>query len=139
MIRRSRKVALNASILVAVFAGTLMAAISGCSGQTGLVLEAKDEGRQIELQKGQILTINLEGNPTTGYTWELVESEDAIVRQVGEAEFKADSDLVGAGGVQTLRFEAVREGQMELTLVYHRPWETDVEPLETFAVQVTVK
>lgn len=139
MIGRSRKVALNASILVTVFAGTLMAAISGCSGQTGLVLGGTDAGRQVELQKGQILTINLEGNPTTGYTWEFAESEGAIVRQVGEAEFKADSDLVGAGGVQTLRFEAVSEGQMELTLVYHRPWETDVEPLETFTVHVTVK
>ena len=138
MDRRSRKLALNASILVAVLAGTVMAAVSGCSARPTLVLGAKDEGSQIELQKGQTLTVNLEGNPTTGYTWEFVESEGAIVRQVGEAEFKADSDLVGAGGVQTLRFEAVSEGQMELTLVYHRPWETDVEPLETFTVQVTV-
>jgi inhibitor of cysteine peptidase len=134
-----RELAVSASVLAAVLAGIVVAAISGCSARPALVLGAKDEGRQIELQTGETLTINLEGNPTTGYTWELVESKGAIMRQIGEAEFKADSDLVGAGGMQTLRFEAVTEGQMELTLVYHRPWETGVEPLETFTVQVTVK
>jgi inhibitor of cysteine peptidase len=138
MNKRSRELALNASMLVAVLAVVVMAVISGCSAQTALALEAKDAGRQIELQKGQTLTINLEGNPTTGYTWEVVESEGAVVRQVGEAEFKADSELMGAGGTQTLRFEAVTEGQMELRLVYHRPWEADAEPLETFTVQITV-
>jgi inhibitor of cysteine peptidase len=137
--KRPGELAVNASILVAVLAVVVMVAISGCSSQTALALEAEDAGRQIELQKGNTLTINLESNPTTGYTWEFVESEGAVVRQVGEAEFKADSDLLGAGGIQTLRFEAVLEGQMDLTLVYHRPWETGVEPSDTFTVQVTVK
>ena len=90
-------------------------------------------------QKGQILTIKLEANPTTGYSWELVESEGAILEQVGEPDFEADSDLLGAPGTQTLRFEAVEAGQMELRLVYRPAWEEGVEPVETFTVQVTVQ
>ena len=117
----------------------LLTAISGCASQAALALEAKDNGNQIDVQKGQTITIKLEANPTTGYTWEVVESEGAILRQVGETEYEAESDLIGAGGVQTLRFEAVEAGEIELRLVYHRPWETDVEPLETFSLQVTVK
>jgi len=117
----------------------VLTAISGCAAQAALALEADDNGNEITLNKGQTLTIKLEANPTTGYTWEVVESEGAILRQVGETEYEAESDLIGAGGVQTLRFEAVQAGQMELRLVYHRPWETDVEPLEIFSVQVTVK
>jgi len=116
-----------------------LTAISGCAAQAALALEAKDNGNQIDVQKGQTITIKLEANPTTGYTWEVVESEGAILRQVGETEYEAESDLIGAGGVQTLLFEAVEAGEIELRLVYHRPWETDVEPLETFSVQVTVK
>lgn len=117
----------------------VLTAISGCAAQTALALEAKDDGNQITLQKGQTLTVKLEANPTTGYTWEVVESDGAILRQVGETEYEAESDLIGAGGVETLRFEAVEAGDMELRLVYHRPWETGVEPLETFTVQVTVQ
>ena len=48
-------------------------------------------------------------------------------------------DRVTRGRTQTVRFEAVEAGQMDLRLVYHRPWETGVEPLETFTVQVTVQ
>jgi inhibitor of cysteine peptidase len=116
-----------------------LTSISGCAAQAALALEADDNGNEITLNKGQTLTIKLEANPTTGYTWEVVETEGAILRQVGDPEFEADSDLLGAPGTQTLSFEATEAGHMELRLVYHRPWETDVDPLETFSVQVLVK
>lgn len=136
---RLGEMAVSISVLAAVLAVVVMAGISGCSARTALALEGEDDGREITLQKGQSLTIKLEGNPTTGYSWEFVESEGAILQQLGEPEFEADSDLLGAPGTQTLRFRAVEAGQMELRLVYQRPWETDVEPLETFTVQVTVQ
>jgi inhibitor of cysteine peptidase len=139
MKERLGEMAVSISVLTAILAVVVMAGICGCSAQSALALEGADDGREVTLQKGQTLTIKLEGNPTTGYSWEVVESEGAIVQQVGEPEFEADSDLLGAPGTQTLRFEAVETGQMELKLVYQRPWETDVEPLETFTVQVTVQ
>jgi inhibitor of cysteine peptidase len=131
--------AVGGGVLVLIVAALVMAAISGCAAQTALALEAKDDGNQITLQKGQTLTVKLEANPTTGYTWEMVEPEGAILRQAGEPEFNPDSELLGAPGTLTLRFEAVEAGQMDLRLVYHRPWETGAEPLETFTVQVTVQ
>ena len=134
----SRFSAIKSAIALLLMA-VVLTAISGCAAQTALALEAKDNGNQITLQKGQTLTVKLEGNPTTGYTWEMFEPDGAILRQVGEPEFNADSDLLGAPGTLTLRFKAVEAGQMELRLVYHRPWETGVEPLETFTVQVTVQ
>jgi inhibitor of cysteine peptidase len=135
---------LSNSVVWKGMAGLLLMAIaltsiSGCAAQAALALEADDNGNEITLNKGQTLTIKLEANPTTGYTWEMVETEGAVLRQVGDPEFEADSDLLGAPGTQTLSFEAAEAGQMELRLVYHRPWETDVEPLETFSVQVIVK
>jgi inhibitor of cysteine peptidase len=135
---------LSNSVVWKGMAGLLLMAIaltsiSGCAAEAALALEADDNGNEITLNKGQTLTIKLEANPTTGYTWEMVETEGAILRQVGDPEFEADSDLLGAPGTQTLSFEAAEAGQMALRLVYHRPWETDVEPLETFSVQVTVK
>lgn len=139
MKERFGEMALSTSVLVAVLAVVVMAGLSGCSAETPLVLGGEDDGREITLQKGQTLSIKLAANPTTGYSWEFVESEGAILQQVGEPEFEADSDLLGAPGTQTLRFETVETGQMELRLVYQRPWKTDVEPLKTFTVQVTVQ
>ncbi len=139
MLKRFGQFAMDKGAIALLLVAVVLAAVSGCGAKSALALEAKDNGRQIEVEKGQTLAINLEGNPSTGYTWEMVESEDSILRQVGEIEFEAESDLVGAPGTQTLRFEAVESGQTELKLVYHRPWETDVEPLETFTLQVTVR
>lgn len=138
MLKRLEQLALGKGAVVLLLVAVALMAVSGCAAKPALALEGKDNGRQIELQKGQTLAISLEGNPSTGYTWEMAESEGSILRQVGEIEFKAESDLVGAPGTQTLRFEAVESGQTELKLVYHRPWEKDVEPLETFTLQVTV-
>lgn len=102
-------------------------------------LEAGDENSQVELNKGQFLTVSLEGNPTTGFTWEAADLDDQILRQVGEAQFSPDSDLIGAGGTQTLRFEALNSGQTTLGLVYRRPWEDKSDPLKIFSVRVVVR
>jgi inhibitor of cysteine peptidase len=139
MLKRFGQFTMDKGAIALLLVAVVLAAVSGCAAKSALALEAKDNGRQIELEKGQTLAISLEGNPSTGYTWEMVESEGSILRQVGEIEFKAESDLVGAPGTQTLRFETVEAGQMDLKLVYHRAWEEGVQPLETFTVQVTVR
>ena len=123
---------------------TLLVALTmstGCSPQQQEVKATiDDDGREKQLKKGQTLVVTLEGNPTTGYSWEMAEPlDEQVLRQVGEPEFKAESDLVGAAGVQILRFEAVNPGKTTLKLVYHRPWEEGVEPLETYSLQVVMR
>ena len=101
-----------------------------------------DAGSQVELEQGQILVVTLESNPTTGYSWEVVETQESILEQMGEAEFKpsetGEPPLVGAGGWEILRFKAISAGQTSFKLVYHRPWEEGVEPVKTFSIQVVV-
>jgi inhibitor of cysteine peptidase len=126
-------------IRIIVLFGLLLTALSACGASNEVNLDAGDDGSQVELKAGQTLIVSLEGNPTTGYTWEAAELDEQVLRQVGEAEFKPDSDAIGAGGIQTLRFETVNSGQTTLNLVYHRSWETDEEPAETFSVQVVVR
>ncbi len=105
-------------------------------------VDENDDGSQVELEQGQILVVTLESNPTTGYRWEVAEIQESILEQMGEAEFKpsqtGEPPLVGAGGWEIFRFEAISAGQMTLRLVYHRPWEEGVEPLKTFSIQVVV-
>lgn len=136
--------------LVVLLMGMLLA-LAGCGADTDLPagvtseevsLSAKDSGGQVEVDVGQVLVLTLESNPTTGYSWEVVDAEGSVLRQTGEPEFEAASESdpapLGAGGVEVFRFEAVGAGETRLELVYHRPWEEGVEPLETFSVQVVV-
>jgi inhibitor of cysteine peptidase len=121
-----------------VFLGLLvLSLLAGCISNE-IKLGASDSGRQIELNKGQVLVITLEANPSTGYTWEIAELDTHVMHQIGETEFQPESNLLGAKGMQTLRFEAVNTGQTPLKLVYHRPWEKGVEPLQIFSIQVMV-
>jgi len=145
----SRSVAYGS--IVVIFLGLLLVS-TGCGpiddADTGaksreVGLSAKDNGGQVEVAAGQTLILTLESNPTTGYRWEVVEAQDAVLRQTGEAVFTVASELdpppPGTGGVEVFRFEAVEAGETLLELVYHRPWEEGVEPLETYSIQVTVR
>jgi predicted secreted protein len=102
-------------------------------------LTAEDDGRQVELSEGQALVINLESNPSTGHRWEVEDvaerQEERVLRQLGESEFQPGSNLLGAPGMQIIRFEAVRAGQTTLRLLYRRPWE-NIDPVRTFSVEV---
>jgi inhibitor of cysteine peptidase len=116
----------------------LLTVLTACSSANEVNLDAGDNGSQVELKSDQTLVISLEGNPTTGYTWEVAEVDEGVLRQVGEVEFEPeDTGDVGVGSVQILRFETVNSGKTSLDLVYHRSWE-DEEPQETFSIQVVV-
>ncbi len=118
--------------------GVILILAFSCARAGGRTLSARDDQEQVELQEGQTLSVSLEGNPTTGYTWETVEVDEQVLRQIGEPAFTPASDAVGAPGTQVIRFRAVDQGRTTLRLVYHRPWE-DAEPERTFSVEVIVQ
>ncbi|KPK37401.1 MAG: hypothetical protein AMJ65_14635 [Phycisphaerae bacterium SG8_4] len=101
-----------------------------------------DNAGQVELERGQILVVTLESNPSTGYSWEQAESNQSTLMQIGEAEFRpsetSEAPMVGAGGWEIFRFRAVSAGQTPLMFLYRRPWEEGAEPLETFLLQVVI-
>jgi inhibitor of cysteine peptidase len=87
------------------------------------------------------VTVTLESNPTTGYSWQVMEIDNAILVQEGDPEYKqasGTSGLVGAGGTETFRFKAVGTGETTLSLGYARPWES-VPPIQSFTIQVSVQ
>lgn len=104
-----------------------------------LELDLKDNGSTVNLSVGDQLTIVLEGNPTTGYLWELGSEVDGIIKLLGEPDYEADSDLSGGGGKYTFRFEAASSGETRLRLIYHRPFEKDVPPIEVYKLMLVVE
>ena len=132
------------TVAAVVLAGGLFVGFSNDDGapdgpSATLELTVDDSGGSITLSPGDTFTVTLVGNPTTGYSWEATAFDDTVLEMIGEPGYAPDSDLVvGSGGVYTFTFEATAVGEADLSLVYHRAWEDDVEPIETFTVHVTV-
>lgn len=94
----------------------------------------------IDVGVDDTFTIELEANPSTGYSWELAGPlDEAIVVSLGSDHEAGDSDAVGTPGTQEMSFRAVGAGTTTIALQYVRPWETDVAPAETkdFTVNVS--
>ena len=129
------------SIFLAVVLAIALFFAAGCGpSKAGTTLTDADNGRTVTVNAGETLVVKLGGNPSTGYTWEAKDLDAHMLQQVGEPGFESFSPgLVGAGGTLTLTFKALKPGTTTLTLVYHRSWETNVAPLQTFTVTVTVQ
>jgi inhibitor of cysteine peptidase len=119
----------------------LLSILVACNTAGGkpLMLTENNNGQRIDINTGQQLVVSLAGNPTTGYTWEIDSMNETVLKQIGEPEFEASSAALGAGGVMTLQFKAISEGDTKLKLVYHRPWEQGEPPEKTFEVNIVVK
>jgi predicted secreted protein len=110
---------------------------AGTGPQEIQVME-RDAGGAVDLN-GEVLVLNLESNPSTGYGWQVQGLDSRILRQLDAAEWLPDSQgKLGGTGTQVLRFAAVGEGRATLNLVYARPWETAVAPAKTFSLEVQV-
>ncbi len=126
------------SAMLIALALFLTMALSAC-GPGATRLSKTDAGKTIELRAGDKLQVVLEGNPTTGYQWQVREVDAAVLKVSGEPEYKSESSLTGAGGQYTFHFESLAPGQTVLQLIYHRPFEKNVAPIETYQVTVVVK
>ncbi len=128
-------------ILPPVLLSIVLILVTACGSAAKKVsLTSADKDSQVEVKEGGQLVITLDGNPSTGYTWEAKDLDTSMFEQVGEPTFiSSNPGLVGSGGTLTLTFKTLKKGTATLTLVYHRPWETGVDPIDTFEVTVTVK
>ena len=104
----------------------------------GLTVTEADNGQTVQVAAGGTVVVELPGNPTTGYIWQVTANDESILLPTGY-EFTPDSDAMGAGGMEQFKFNAMAPGTVELALANSRPWETDTPPAETFAVTVEVE
>lgn len=101
-------------------------------------LTESDAGSSVHLREGEILEIILTSNPSTGYRWEVAPADEILLEQQGNWEFKPASRALGAGGTLALRFKAVRRGEADFKLIYRRPFEPEVLPIQSFEIKLVV-
>jgi inhibitor of cysteine peptidase len=116
--------------------------MAGCDSSEPRILSKSDDGSAVTLASEQDFSIQLASNPSTGYSWGVLDYDPAVLQLVGEPEYVSEANRqqrVGAGGWEVIRFRSVAAGQTQLKLGYRRPWETNVAPIETFTVDISVQ
>lgn len=111
-----------------------------CQARNPAVLRLTDAdgGGSYEVAAGERIRVALTSNPTTGYAWTVTPTPDAaVLTQLGDAFFVAESDLLGAGGVEVFDFVAQGAGTVTLSLEYARSFESQ-PAAQTWSVTITV-
>ena len=104
------------------------------------VFTQEDNGKTVIVNPGSTIEVNLEGNPTTGYSWSANGDGLTVVGDPNGTYVmdEAAPGMVGVGGTYTFTYKAETDGTYMITAGYARPWETDVEPTEEFSLTVIV-
>jgi len=94
----------------------------------------KPEDKGIAARAGETLVIELEGNPTTGYQWELSEGDERF--RLIEKDYAQPSSNIGAATKERFVIKALKPGLTTLTFKYKRSWETEVLDTKTFRLDI---
>lgn len=68
-------------------------------------------------------TIKLEANASTGYEWVCTMNKKGIIKEVKSYYTESNSKLVGAPGIFTYKFKAIKAGTVILTCDYQKSHE----------------
>ncbi|TAN37481.1 MAG: hypothetical protein EPN23_05695 [Verrucomicrobia bacterium] len=100
-----------------------------------VILTVEDNGRTVGLPLHANLEVVLKGNPSTGYRWQTIAINPAIL-QYQSTEYNPDSTDIGASGTYLFHYQATALGSSPLQLHY-----SDTNGLNTtlsFTVTVNV-
>jgi inhibitor of cysteine peptidase len=103
-----------------------------------VVVKESDNGTTIELEVNNTLQVELQGNPTTGFTWEDQSPSTEILHETAHT-YVPSSNLVGAGGTYRFTFKAISVGITQISFIYYRVWEGDVPPEKRFVITVITR
>lgn len=77
-----------------------------------------------------VISFAFQSNPTTGYAWaySLLEGDQYAALELDAEAYESDDQtgkLMGAGGISTFKFKAIKKGEQELTFRYVRDWDPE--------------
>ena len=98
-----------------------------------------DNGGQVLIASGSILTLKLEIIPGTGYSWDLFQNDPKRLAPLGAPTFEPiESEKLGAVEYQIFRFKALTPGTNSSKLRYIRRWEKEATPAKIYSLTVHI-
>jgi inhibitor of cysteine peptidase len=94
-----------------------------------------DNGRVIQIKTGEVVTLGLSENPTTGYRWSMTQLDANLLDLYGDS-YQSESPYAGGAGTHTYEFRALASGTTEVALSLQRVWETTILQRYTFTLEI---
>lgn len=95
------------------------------------------------VNRGERYTAGIPSNPSTGYSWSLLDPGDERVVRFREASTEqlpeTPGGAVGRGVRELWTFDAAGRGRSSVVLGYRRPWESAVSPLRYHVIALIVR
>nr|WP_242693934.1 protease inhibitor I42 family protein [Proteiniclasticum aestuarii] len=102
-----------------LFAFVLVISLTACSQFS------PDDASNAVSYEGKALIIELEENPTTGFSWSYTISDTDVIHLVEDVytEDSEDPEVVGGGGMHQYKFEGLSAGEATIIFDYFKSWE----------------
>lgn len=105
-----------------------------------IIITEDNNGEKIQVDKGTVIEIILEGNITTGFSWEIDSVEPALLDYSSEPEYTSGKKSLtqlfqqkeGTPGEFHFIFTAIETGECHLRLIYHQSFSPGTIPLNVF-------
>jgi inhibitor of cysteine peptidase len=121
----------------------ILSSLLACSSATpkALSVDIASSGKEVTLAAGGMLTVTLESNITTGYSWSENASiaDKTVIQQTDHKYQPPATPIPGAGGKEVWTFKALKAGKLTISMEYKRPFEPTVAPAKTFSLILAVQ
>ena len=101
-----------------------------------------DNGKTVKVAVDGTVTLTLESNPTTGFSWIGVDKADKDILKLERNDYKEKdhpAGMLGVGGRNTIVYRALKKGKAKIELTYMQPWEPNSEFNTKYTVTVEVE
>lgn len=88
----------------------------------------------LNAEMGKEITISVEENPTTGYTWRAILDDQMMALE--HKKYTRTGYSIGGGGVARFTFHPLMVGRTTLRLELRREWE--VEPIQVRCFEIII-
>ena len=135
---------MKAKLLLVCVLATVLLGLVACSraAPTALSVDITKSGQQVTLANGGTLTITLDSNVTTGYSWNQTANitDTSVLQQTDHKYVNPTTPAIGAGGQEVWTVQALKTGTSTISMEYRRPFEpASIAPAKTFSLTVVVQ
>jgi predicted secreted protein len=130
----------NLLIAAAAFLLVLLGAVVLSPASDVTALQEKDNGKEVRVQAGAMISLSLPEQGGTGYLWEFDRLDEQLFELVKtETRSLAEKNRVGGPVLKTWRLKTQKAGESQLALDYLRPWEGKAKAVKHFLVKVRIQ
>jgi inhibitor of cysteine peptidase len=134
---------MKVKLIVLCLVTAVLLSLPACSSAAPkeFLADTTSSGKNITMTAGDTLTITLESNITTGYSWnENANIGDVMVIQQTDHKYQPPAVTIpGAGGIEIWNLKALKVGSSTISIEYRRPFEPNAAPASTFTLTVIVQ